>query len=95
MLHTGILQSGDAKGTELLLAAHAEGCGPLDQIDDWMPLQEAMSGGDDFVEVIPLKIIKRALELCEREIVIVSSDSHYKVLADSEFDELNDEASLD
>ncbi|MFN3780508.1 MAG: abortive infection family protein [Brevundimonas aurantiaca] len=95
LLHTGVLAEEDKVAGELRLVAHADGCGPLDDIDDWMPLQEAMSGGDDFVESLRLKDIRVALDASDRQIVIVSSDSHYRIYSDLEFDELANEASLD
>lgn len=95
LLHTGMLAGQEEAAGELRLVAHADGCGPFDDIDDWMPLQEAMSGGDDFVESLRLRDVRIALDACDRQIVIVSSDSHYRIYSDLEFDELADEASLD
>ena len=99
LLHTGFLAKGEEevadKAGELRLVANADGCGPFDDIDDWMPLQEAMSGGDDFVETLSLRDVRLALDACDRQIVIVSSDSHYRIYSDLEFDELASEASLD
>jgi hypothetical protein len=96
LLHTGLLAATEKEVVgELRLVAHADGCGPFDDIDDWMPLQEAMSGGDDFVESLSLKDVRAALETCDRQIVIVSSNSHYKIYSDLEFDEMANEASLD
>ena len=43
LLQTGFLAKDEAI-EELRLVAHADGCGPFDDIDDWTPLQEAMSG---------------------------------------------------
>jgi hypothetical protein len=95
LLHTGVLAGQDDVAGELRLVAHADGCGPFDDIDDWRPLQEAMSGGDDFVEALRLRDVRIALDACDRQIVIVSSDRHYRIYADLEFDELANEASLD
>lgn len=95
LLHTGVLAGEEEVAGELRLVAHADGCGPFDDIDDWMPLQEAMSGGDDFVESLLLRDVRVALDACDRQIVIVSSESHYRIYSDLEFDELANEASLD
>lgn len=96
LLHTGLLAKAEQEVSgELRLVAHADGCGPFDDIDDWSPLQVAMSGGDDFSETLRLKDVRNALEACDRQIVIVSNDSHYKIYPDTQFDELESEASLD
>jgi hypothetical protein len=95
LLHSGLLAKDDEAPGNLRLVAHADGCGPFDDVDDWSHLQVAMSGGDDFVETLRLKDVRDALEGCDRQIVIVSNDSHYKIYPDTEFDELASEASLD
>lgn len=95
LLHTGFLAKDDEVAEELRLVAHADGCGPFDDVDDWSPLQVAMSGGDDFLEALRLRDVRMALDACDRQIVIVSSDSYYKIYPDTEFDELASEASLE
>jgi hypothetical protein len=69
------------------LVAHAEGCGPFDEIDDWHPLQVAMSGGDDFCEPLAIRDIRNALEVAKTHIVIVSNATHYKIHPDTRLDE--------
>ncbi len=95
LLDTGLLAKEEKDERALRLVAYADGCGPFDDVDDWMPLQEAISGGDDFVETLPLRDVRGALESSDRQIVIVSSQSHYRIFADLEFDEFATEASLE
>jgi len=76
------------------LTAHAEGCDVTDLVDDWWPIHNAVAGGDDFSQTIPLKLIRRALGISQSHIVIVSSQEEYVVYGDVEFSALSGEPPL-
>jgi hypothetical protein len=77
------------------LVAHAEGCGPFDEIADWRLLQDAMSGGDDFCEALSVRDVRNALEASKSQIIVVSNLTHYKIYADVDFDDQAAELSPD
>jgi hypothetical protein len=95
LLENGRLAKDDEAEGKPRLVAHAEGCGPLDEIDDWHPIQVAMSGGDDFCEPLSLGDVRNALEGSTSHIVVVSNLTHYAVYADTEFDGRGGEVGLD
>ncbi|WP_426031367.1 abortive infection family protein [Caulobacter sp. DWP3-1-3b2] len=94
LLANGRLAKDDADGKPRL-TAHADGCGPFDAVDDWSPLQVAMSGGDDFCEPLSVAQVRRALEGAAHQIVVVSNATHYSIYSDMEFDDMGGEATLE
>lgn len=75
----------------LSLTAHAEGCDCFDDIEGWRPLQEAISGGDDFALLININDVKRALANSKTHIIMVCNADSYSFIADEEFDQLSTE----
>lgn len=94
LLESGRLETSTTPAHSPRLVAHAEGCGPTDSVDDWMPLQLAMSGGDDFVERLSIRDVRLALEGSSSQIVVVSNTTHYAVYSDRDFDDVSDESAL-
>lgn len=90
----GRMLKNDTKRAQRLVA-HADGCGPADEIEDWRPIQETMSGGSDFCEPLSIRQVEAALENCDRQIVLVFGSTHYKILGDREFEEGGSAAELD
>jgi hypothetical protein len=68
-----------------VLAAFADGCDLIDEVEDWWPIHNAIAGGDDFVVAISLESIRQALEASEVYIVIVAGLESYVVYSDREF----------
>lgn len=70
------------------LAAHAEGCGHFDEIDDWRPLHNMIAGGDDFALPIQAEHFDRALNEANQYIIIVVSSESFLITSDQEFSNL-------
>jgi hypothetical protein len=69
-----------------LLVANAEGCGPEDEFDDWWPLHNLISGGDDFSFPIKVKEFEQPLWIARRQIVIVVDKEGYALMSDVEYE---------
>ena len=87
LLATGRLAQDGKAENKPRLVAHAEGCGPFDEIDDWHPIQVAMSGGDDFCEPLSLSDMRNALGSSRAQVIVVSNLTHYKIFPDTHFDD--------
>lgn len=87
LLATGRLAQEGKAHMKQRLVAHADGCGPFDETNDWHPIQVAMSGGDDFCEPLSIRDVRNALEEAKTQIVIVSNATHYRIHPDTRFDD--------
>jgi hypothetical protein len=54
-------------------------------VDDWWPIHNAIAGGNDFSETIPLDLIRPALEGSQAHIVVVADQKEYSIYSDVEF----------
>jgi hypothetical protein len=80
----GQLITGDAKGVRRLNAP-AVGCDPeADAFENWWPVHNAIAGGDDFVQMLPLEDFDRVLPSCKSHVVVIASDKECQVLSDAD-----------
>lgn len=78
----GQLIADDTKGV-LRLTAPAVGCDPaVDAVDSWRPIHDAIAGGDDFVQMLPVEDFERVLPSCRSHVVVLASGAECYVLSD-------------
>jgi hypothetical protein len=95
LMATGRLEQVGKTKNKPRLVAHAEGCGPFDEVADWRPIQVALSGGDDFCEPLPIRDVRNALEAARAEIVVVSNLTHHRIHPDTHFEDEATELGLE
>jgi hypothetical protein len=55
------------------LIAMAEGCDPeVDAFDDWWAIHNALQGGNDFLEFVPLEDVDRVVRSCKEHLIVVA-----------------------
>ncbi len=93
--HDGKIAGPLKVGETLLLTAHAEGCDWMDEVDHWVPLHNAVAGGDDFGLPISVRAVRQALAGAEKQIVLIFGQESYIVMSDVEYDASPEGSPLD
>ena len=79
----GQLIADDDKGVRRL-TARAVGCDPaVDTFDSWWPIHNAIAGGDDFVQLLPIDDFERVLPSCRSHVVVIATSGKCHVVDDS------------
>jgi hypothetical protein len=73
ILYDGRIVSVEEARHRVRLCAHAGGCGPEDEVDDWWPVPTEIEGGDDFCRSLPVDLILSVLSDSRRYVVILAS----------------------
>lgn len=91
LLHNGRLGKPSASPRSPALTAHAEGCDVTDRVEDWWPIHNAIAGGDDFCQPLPIQDMRRAAEAAKTHVVIVANQEFFQIYSDLEFESVGPE----